>query len=172
MQIGSQCPENVVPTWKSRFALLEQRAKNLIEKYERVGQRSGGSDQVRSTAIANTVKDFPPHTSNSGLFKCTLGFTDGQQSIAFNCQRVMRLQTSRAAALALKYAESFTRPAFARDLGKSVLQPLLTVPFRALRVIGREPQGGGPSASEDASGCNMLSLHDTAGQHSESACDS
>jgi len=118
IDLAGQPPENLLPAWKMRYNFLKEYGDKLLRRYETFGVGKVKDNQAMNFIKTETPKKFPIITSNSGLFNASISLGPPTRSIQFNCKRVMRLHRPRAAALALKYAECFSRPAFERDLGQ------------------------------------------------------
>jgi hypothetical protein len=117
------CPEKVHPAWHARHAILKKKINAVMDEYSKFGAGKA-KDEILASLRASLLEQFPPLVGKDGLFKPKYETIDSKQVLVFNCARVKRLHRPRAAALALHYAACFSRPAFDRDLGEDVEQPV------------------------------------------------
>lgn len=105
--------KSVRPAWLRRFKSIQESFKKCVKSHD-VGKVSQGDSkdklELKDSLRSNLLKSF-----SSGPFKLTIA--GNSKKISYDCKRVRRLVSSRAAALLMDYAISVCRPAFDRDFG-------------------------------------------------------
>lgn len=115
--LEADLPEGLLPAWIQRYRVLQKWTESILRRYGTAGGNEVTGARTPGDARERILKQLPLVSSNSHLFRASLTFDGAERGLAFNCRRVKRLFRPRAAAIALRYAESFSRPAFDRDLG-------------------------------------------------------
>lgn len=112
MAIADNCPDTIIPSWKSRYRKLKKMAEKIIKKYK---------ENYRKCQDKEILNLLAPRSSlyKSGLFKADINCQEGKESITYNCQRIGRLCQPRAGAMLTKYAHYISRSAFEHDFAES-----------------------------------------------------
>lgn len=147
MAIPCDCPRGLCTSWQARFIEVQKQVAGLFRKYCGFGRTLNAANQALLGQMrAATAAEFPPRSGNTDVFRGTVTLAPERNALAFNCQRVKRLERSRALALAVAYANCLTRPGFQRDLGQ---------PLTRMGLVGRPAPGAtaplpSPAESERA----------------------
>jgi len=103
--VGGPCPDDIIPSWQKRYAILEKMIKASMKVYEeKIKYKLPIKDQVQLALCKfGDCKEFRGE------------ITSDKKMVKFDCQRVGRLRQPRAGALLTRYSNFVSRAAFEHE---------------------------------------------------------
>jgi len=114
IEIGTACPEGVIPTWQDHFMRLQKEFKKVVDRFERIN--SSVNNHVNKDDKQLLLNAIVPPSSLTNAFK---GKIHGQ-TVEYPIRRIGRISHARAVAVLSRYAGFLSRTAFDRDFGKEI----------------------------------------------------
>jgi hypothetical protein len=116
--VGSPCPDDLIPSWQKRHAILEKMITASMKVYEEKAKyQLPAQDQVQLA-----LRDFGYCREFRGEI------TSDKNFVKYDCKRVGRLRQPRAGALLTRYSNFVSRAAFDHEFVRELETPIAEQP--------------------------------------------
>lgn len=119
ISVGQNCPDIVIPAWKSHFQYLYKDFQKTIKRYK---EFEGHLKEVPKKLNKDILSMVLPKSSNGKkvLFKERIQLSKKETSISYDCRRIGRLCQPRTGDMLMKYAQHMSRMAFEHDFARDI----------------------------------------------------
>lgn len=118
LNVGSDAPSGIRPTWKARHGFLSHHWSKAIRKAAVLEPLDNDPKAVKETK-RQIAKALHGLLFDDDLFTRAINDTAGVHSVTYNCKRVARLSRAQAMGLLMSYTATLGRPAYDRYFGKT-----------------------------------------------------
>ncbi|HYE18501.1 MAG TPA: hypothetical protein VEA69_08655 [Tepidisphaeraceae bacterium] len=116
-RLGQNCPSNVIPAWKLRYAAVAEEVGRILKRYE----GSGGAEPDKAQGEAVRLIADALTTSVRGFATGSIDLTT--RTLSYDLERISRLKAPRAASLLRAYTAYVARDGNDHDLTNILKKP-------------------------------------------------